>query len=132
MRTAMKKTAVTVAVLTSLVLALGPASPADAWTFNCTGGVMCGYANTGFSGTRLFNPSNIIFGAEYDFTDDILSSVNNDTSGARICLMEQDVIDWPWIGVPAGVAWGNLGEQSVNNVADYVKVWPNTDSCPTG
>lgn len=127
----MRKLALT-AIAGAAILPLLGVSPAGAHTvpFNCPGApVACGFANADFAGTTLFNKSTVTFGAVWEFTDDLLSSVNNDTSGARLCLQEDDLIDFPWIGVPAGVSFHNLAEQGVNNVTDYVLVRPQAQAC---
>jgi hypothetical protein len=121
--------AVIVAALSAVVLAALPVG-AHSVAYNCPGsGVACGYAGLEFTGTTLFNKSTTPPGQKWEFTDDLLSSVNNDTTGARLCLMEADIIDYPWIGVPAGVGWHDLREQGVNNITDYVLVNLNTDPC---
>ncbi len=124
----MRKLGICMTAVGTLVFALGLAAPALA--FNCPGsGVACGYAGYNYSGTTLFNKSTTPPGAEWNFTDDVMSSVNNDTTGARLCLYEEDIFNWPWIGVPAGVGWADLRDQGVDNVADYVHVNLNSQAC---
>jgi hypothetical protein len=118
--------------LLSISVAFGgiAATSSHAAAFNCTnGGVMCGYDGKNYAGTRLFNPSSISIGAHIEMTDDLLSSVNNDTTGARLCLMENDIIDWPYMGVPAGVGYPDLSVYGVNNQVDYGIVRANSDAC---
>ena len=115
--------------VTLFALGFSPAS-GHSVAFNCPNTpTMCGYRTVEWQDGQLFSATSPIFGSKDHFDDNILSAVNNDTTGYRICLMETDVFDWPWIGVPAGVGWHNLGEQGVNNVADYVQYTAQADPC---
>jgi hypothetical protein len=119
------------AVVFVSVVALGLVTFNVAEAHNCGGWVYCGYSDANWNGSRIFAKDIVNFGQQYEFTDDVMSSVANHGSGVRLCLMEKVTLgpDYPWIGVPQGVHFDHLSDFGVNDVADYIEPIANSAPC---
>jgi hypothetical protein len=100
--------AVTVAVIGALIAAFSVIPSASAYTY-------AGWQDINYTGTLLFSGDTNPPGYHWDFANNLLSSVKNNSSGGKLCLFDGGS-ELMHLNPGVKIAW--LGDYSANDMAD--------------
>lgn len=99
----------TAAVLVgALIVPFTAASSAYAYTY-------AGWQNSGYSGTLLFWGNSSPPGTNWDFANNVLTSVQNNSGGGKLCLYDGG---GELMHLNPGISISNLSSYSANDQAD--------------